>query len=94
MGSIPVFGKKHIFKGLPWLGFEIDESKGKGSHAKATHPTKKPDPQRQRPYIIIPNRDEFGDPGFRKDFIKEVCAFGFTEEEVVLVLRGKKPRVK
>lgn len=42
MGSIPVFGKKEAVKGLPWLGFNIDESKGKGSHAKATHQLENP----------------------------------------------------
>ena len=90
MGSIPVFGEKEAKKGLQKLGFSIDESKGKGGHAKAFHRTRKPNPIRQRPFIIIPKRREFGDPGFRSDFLKEVIAFGFTKEEVIWALQGKK----
>ena len=90
MSEIPVFGERGAKKGLEDLGFKIDEKRGKGGHALAKHPQKSPTPSRQRPFITIPKRKEYGDPRFRADFIKEVSAFGFAKPEVIKALKGKK----
>lgn len=66
------------------LGFEIDESKGKGSHAKAIHLTRRA----KRPggthtnFVVIPDRKDYSKP-LREDFIKEIEAFGFSREEIL-----------
>lgn len=86
MDTTPVFGDREAKKALKKLGFIISESKGKGSHAKATHPNRKPAPERQRPFIIIKKRKEYSKP-FREDFIKEIMAFGFTKDEVIKAFR-------
>jgi len=92
MGSIPTFGERQAKKGLKLLGFEIFDDRGKGGHSLAKHPTRIPDPARQRANIAIPHRKDFGDPRFRNDFIKEVMAFGFSREDVLFALKGKKLR--
>lgn len=94
MPDIPVFGEKEAKKGLSLLGFEIDEKRGKGGHSLAKHPQKSPTPSRQRPFITVPKRKEFGDPRFRADFVKEITAFGFTKEEAIEALRGKRRKGK
>lgn len=88
--TVPVFGEKEAKKGLPKLGFQIDETRGKGGHALASHPTRKPNPPRERPFVTIPSWKEYGDPNFRKKFIKEIEAFGFSEEQVIRALKGRK----
>ncbi len=92
MPSIPVFGRKQAEKGLKILGFEIYEDRGKGGHGLAKHPTRKPDPLRQIANITIPHTKNkaFDDPNLRSDFVKEVMAFGFTKEQVIAALTGKK----
>lgn len=62
----------------------IDESKGKGGHAKATHPTRiaKNAGGRTTKFIIIPGRKEYSKP-FREEFIKELVNFGFSKEEIL-----------
>ena len=90
MADIPSLGERQAKKALRLLGFDIDETRGKGSHSLAEHPKRKPSPLRQRPFIVIPHRKEFGNRSFRKDFIKEIIAFGFSKEEVIKALRGKR----
>jgi len=87
--NIPVFGTKTAKKALLKLGFSIDEKMGKGSHAIAKHPLKKPtDLSIQRPFITIPNKKEYYMPT-RHGFIKQVMLFGFSKEEVMEALFGK-----
>lgn len=93
MGAqIPVFGRKHAEKALRILGFEIFQDRGKGGHGLAKHPTRKPDPERQIANITIPHTKTYDDPDLRSDFVKEVMAFGFTKEQVVQALQGRKPK--
>lgn len=88
--NIPVFGTKSATKALLKLGFNIDTKKGKGSHSIAKHPSRKPkDLKIQRPFITIPNKKEFYIPS-RHGFIKQIMAFGFTKEEVMEALFGRK----
>ena len=85
MAIIPVFGTKQFCKCLTKLGFEIFDNRGKGGHKLAKHPTKKPQPDRQIRNITIPHTQTgtYDDPRFRKTLIKQVCAFGYTEKEVL-----------
>lgn len=91
MSNIPVFGKKQAERALTILGFEIYEDRGKGSHGLAKHPTKKPTPDRPFRNITIPHYKTYDDPGLRSDFVKQIMSFGFTREQVLTALRGKKP---
>lgn len=90
MGNIPTFGEREAKKGLRILGFDIYKDRGKGGHQLAKHPTRKPNSPRQYPHITIPNWQEYADKDFRKDFIKEIVSFDFTEQEVIMALKGKK----
>jgi hypothetical protein len=83
MTSLPSFGKRKATKLCRNLGFIIDSSKGKGGHSKATHPTKRSkDTQgRTTKFIIIPGKKEYSKP-FRKEFVKELTRFGFSEKEI------------
>ena len=93
MGApIPVFGRRQAEKALKILGFVVYQDKGKGGHGLAKHPDRKPDPQRQIANITIPHTKTYDDPNLRGDFVKEVMAFGFTREQVILALNGRKPR--
>lgn len=88
--NIPVFGTKKTLKALRSLGFDIETKKGKGSHVIAKHPSKRPqDLTIQRPFITIPNRKEFFTSA-RAGFVKQAMLFGFTREEVLEALFGKK----
>ncbi len=91
MPKIPVFGEKHFTKALRKLGFSIYTDKGKGGHKLAKHPERIPDPSRQRANITIPHtkNNMYEDPGFRKSLINEVCAFGFTQDEVLKTIKKK-----
>ena len=82
MSNLPVFGCEETKKALKDLGFTIDESKGKGGHAKATHPTRK-STNGQAPYVIIRGLKEYGDAFFRSHLINEIRCFGFTRDEVI-----------
>jgi hypothetical protein len=84
MTSLPSFGKRKVKKLCRKLNFVIDESKGKGGHAKATHPTRIAKDARGRTtkFIIIPGRKEYS-KSFREKFIKELTNFGFTKEEII-----------
>lgn len=84
MSKIPSFGEKKAKKLTRRLGFIIDESKGKGGHAKATHPTRRSKTRQGMitDCIIIPNRKEYSKP-LREDWIKELKGFGFTKEEII-----------
>ena len=90
MGSIPTFGEREAKKGLKILGFDIYDDRGKGGHQLAKHPSKKPLVPRQYPHITIPSWQEYKDKDFRKQFIKEIMAFDFEENEVIMALKGKK----
>ncbi len=71
------------------MGFTIDESKGKGGHALAKHPTKTPT-SGQRPYITIKGDKEYGDPFFRSTIVREIMAFRFTRDEVIEAINNNK----
>lgn len=90
MPTIPVFGRRHFKKGLSKLGFEIYTKYGKGSHEIAKHPTRKPNPDRQIRNVTIPHTRSgtYDDPRLRKQCVDEVCAFGFTEDEVMNAIKG------
>lgn len=94
MASIPVFGRREAEKALKILGFDIYEDRGKGGHGLAKHPLRKPDPLRQIANITIPHvkGKSYDNPDLRNDFVKEIMAFGFSKDEVLLALRGRKPR--
>lgn len=83
MASLPSFGKRKAKKLCRDLGFIIDDSKGKGGHNKATHPTRRARDYRGRTtkFIIISGRKEYSKP-FREEFIKELTNFGFSKEEI------------
>ena len=85
MPIIPVFGERHLKKGLKKLGFEIFENRGKGGHMLAKHPTLKPNPDRPIRNVTIPHTKSgmYDDPRLRGDIIKEICAFGFTQDEAI-----------
>ena len=70
--EIPAFNTRKFTKALKKLGFVIDESKGKGSHAKAIHPSRKPIVPSQPPFIMIQRvQGDYYKP-FREDLIKEL----------------------
>lgn len=89
MPIIPVFGEKQFTKALKKLGFDIYANRGKGGHKLAKHPSRVPDPSRQRANITIPHtkNNKYEDPGFRKMLVNEVCAFNFSTEEVLKALK-------
>lgn len=92
MAIVPPFGQREAIQALKLLGFTVTTTGGKGSHAKAKHSTKIPSKDTyQRPLLTIPHRREFGSIA-RKAFIKQVTAFGFTPDEVVQALHGKKKK--
>lgn len=84
MTPLPSFGHRGAKKLCNNLGFIIDESKGKGGHAKAKHPTKiaKDSSGRTTNFIIIPRRKEYS-KHFRELFIKEIKNFGYSEKEII-----------
>lgn len=84
MTPLPSFGKRKARKLCRDLGFIIDDSKGKGGHSKAIHPTRKAEDTRGRTtkFIIISGRKEYSKP-FREKFIKELTNFGFSKEEIL-----------
>ena len=82
---MPVFGYDKACRALKSLGFVIDKTRGKGDHDLAFHPSKKPNPQRQRPFITVPHWKEYASRNFRAAFIREIIAFGFTRDEVIKV---------
>lgn len=87
MPKLPLFGSQELIKALKKLGFEIDESRGKGGHYLAKHPEIKPG-HGQRPFITIRGMKEYGDPGFRSKVINEIRAFGFSREEIIEALKS------
>lgn len=89
MPRLPLYGCYELKGALKDLGFEIDESKGKGGHAKATHPTRK-STNGQAPYVIIRGLKEYADPFFRSAVIREIIAFGFTREEIIETINNNK----
>lgn len=84
MTSLPSFGKRKAKKLCRKLGFIIDDSKGKGGHSKAIHPTRvaKDTKGRTTKFIIIAGRKEYS-KSFRERFIKELVNFGFSKEEIL-----------
>lgn len=92
MAAIPVFGRRQLEKALRILGFLIYEDRGKGGHGLAKHPARKPNPERQIANITIPHTRSktYDDPRLRKDVVDEIMAFDFTEEQILMALRGKK----
>lgn len=94
MGSIPVFGDKELEKACILLGFDIFSDRGKGGHKLAKHPTRKPLTPRQYPHITIQRAKEFITKDYRKKIIKEIMEFNFTEEQVIVALKGKRKILK
>jgi predicted RNA binding protein YcfA (HicA-like mRNA interferase family) len=88
-GHYPPTKSKELEKCLTRLGFVKNRRVGKGKHvATYTHPTKNPS-NAQRPYITIPHKID--NPNFAKAIVKQIMAFEFTEEEVMIAC-GKKIR--
>lgn len=83
----PVYGRNELVRCLTRLGFVIDESKGKGAHAKAIHPTRQA-VNEQAPYVIVRRLKEYKDPNFRSQIVKEILSFGFSKEEIIDSLMG------
>lgn len=80
MGHYPPDKAKDLIKCLGRLGFEQKRRVGKGKHvATFTYPGRKVTPP-QRPYITIPHKID--DPDFAKEIVKQIKAFGFTDEQV------------
>ena len=87
MSNYPPNKPKDLIKCLKRLGFEKKNRVGIGKHiATYTHPVKLPT-HGQRPYITIPNHID--DPDFAKEIVKQIKAFGFTENQVKVAC-GKK----
>ncbi|OGM31653.1 hypothetical protein A2803_04460 [Candidatus Woesebacteria bacterium RIFCSPHIGHO2_01_FULL_44_21] len=91
MPKIPVFGSPELKTALSELGFTIDETRGKGGHSLAKHPSKKPSGG-QAPYITIRGLKEYSDPNFRSMIVNQVRQFGFTRDEIINALSGRKSR--
>jgi len=71
---------KELAKCLKKLGFEKKHRVGIGKHvATYSHPTRSPKTS-QRPFITLPSHID--DPDFAKEIVKQIRAFGFTENEV------------
>lgn len=90
MKNLPVFGRVKAERALKILGFEIHLDRGKGGHALAKHPTRKPNPERQIANITIPHTQTYDNPRLRNEFCKQIQAFGFSEEEIRAALKGKR----
>ncbi len=93
MPKLPVFGCEEFKAALVSLGFEVDESRGKGGHAIAKHPTLKPI-EGQAPYITVRGLKEYADPGFRSALVNEVRKFGFSRDQVIDALSGHNKKLK
>lgn len=91
MPSTPTFGCKELERALNILGFELYTDRGKGGHKLAKHPTRITT-EGQAPFITVRALKEYGDIAFRKTIIKEIKKFGYSEEEILLALRGKKSK--
>lgn len=91
MSKLPVFGCDELKKCLVILGFTIDENRGKGGHALAKHETKKP-VEGQAPYITVRGLKEYADAGFRSMIVNEIIRFGFTRDEIIDALSGKRKK--
>ena len=85
MAKLPLFGCEEFKKALKYLGFEIDESRGKGGHALAKHHSKKSSLD-QRTFITIKGDKEYYDPSFRGLLVRQTVAFGFTRDEVIAAI--------
>ena len=81
MGHYPPTKARELEKCLDKLGFIENRRVGTGKHvATYSHPSKSPD-NSQRPYITIPHKID--DPNFGKALVKQIMAFGFSENEVM-----------
>ncbi len=89
MPKLPVYGCGELKGALKDLGFKIDESKGKGGHAKATHPTRK-STNGQAPFIIVRGLKEYADPYFRGRVVNEIVCFGFMRAQVIEAINNNK----
>lgn len=94
MGQIPTFGDRELTKACVLLGFDIFEDRGKGGHVLAKHPTRKPINPRQYPHITIQRGREYCTLDYRQTIIKELMQFGFTKEQVINALKGKRKLLK
>lgn len=92
MAVLPVFGRVKFERALKTLGFEILYDRGKGGHALAKHPTRKPNPSQQIANITIPHTKSknYDDPRLRKEIVNVIKSYGFSEEEFLAALKGKK----
>jgi predicted RNA binding protein YcfA (HicA-like mRNA interferase family) len=81
MPKPPVYGCSELKCALKKLGFIIDETRGKGGHALAKHPTRT-NGSKVRPFVTIKGDKEYFDPKFRSAIIREIMAFKFTKREV------------
>ena len=94
MAVLPVFGRVKFERALRTLDFEILYDRGKGGHALAKHPTRRPDPNQQIANITIPHTrsKNYDDPRLRKEILTVIKSYGFSEEEFLFALKGKKLR--
>ena len=90
MGSTPVFGDKELEKACKLLGFIVFDNRGKGGHKLAKHPNRQPKSPRQYPHITIQRAKEYCTNDYRKKLIKEIMDFGFSEEQVIAAIKGKR----
>lgn len=92
MAILPVFGRVKFERALRTLGFDILYDRGKGGHALAKHPTRKPNPNQQIANITIPHTKSknYDDPRLRSEIVKVMKSYGISEEEFFLALKGKK----
>lgn len=80
MGHYPPDKAKGLVKCLERLGFQKKQRVGKGKHvATYCYPGRTAN-NTQRPYITIPHKID--DPDFARAIVKQIMAFGFTEDEV------------
>jgi len=89
MPKLPVFGRKGLTGACKDLGFTVELDKGKGGHALAKHPTKKPTND-QRPFVTIKGDKEYHDPNFRSALVNQIVNLGFTREEVIKAINNNR----
>lgn len=79
-GHYPPTKPRDLEKCLLRLGFTKNTRVGLGNHvATYGYPGRAPTPP-QRPFVTIPHKMD--DPDFQKAIIKQIKAFGFTEQEI------------
>ena len=85
--QVPNFTSKEYEEALRYLGFQIDDTKGKGKHNKAKVPRTVKISPGQRNFIMIPN-DKNPGPDLKARLIRELLQFGFTKEQLIEALKN------